>query len=47
MVLCLCECVCTEEGSEEKLNEEGTSTSNSFFGLLSVFDSERGSSKEI
>ena len=26
-VLCLCERVCAEEGSEEKINEEGTSTS--------------------
>ena len=28
-------------------NEEGTSTSNSLLGSLSVFDSERGSNKEI
>ena len=36
-----------EEGSEEKINMEETSTSNSLLGSLSVFDSERGSSKEI
>ena len=29
IVLCLCECVCAKEESEEKINEEGTSTSNS------------------
>ena len=44
IVLCL---VCAEEGSEEKINEEGTSTSNSSLGSLSVFASEHGSSKEI
>ena len=47
IVLCLCECVCAEEGREEKINEEGTSTSNSLLGSLSMFASERGSSKEI
>ena len=39
--------VCAEEGREEKINEEGTSTSNSLLGSLSMFASERGSSKEI
>ena len=39
--------VCAEEGSDEKINEEGTSTSNSSLGSLSVFASEHGSSKEI
>ena len=34
-------------GSEEKIKEEGTSTSNSSLGSLSVFASEHGSSKEI
>ena len=47
IVLCLCECVHAEEGSQEKINEEGTSTSNSLFDSCSGFDSERGSSKEI
>ena len=47
IVLCLCECVCAEERSKENINEEGTSTSNSLLGSLSVFASERGSSKEI
>ena len=32
--------VCAEEGSEEKINKEGTSTSNSLLG--SVFASEHG-----
>ena len=32
IVLCLCECSGAEEGSEEKINEEGTSTSNSLLG---------------
>ena len=41
------ECVCAEEGSEEKIDEEGTPTSNSSLGSLSVFASECGSSKEI
>ena len=35
------------EGSEEKINKEGTSTSNSSLGSLSVFASACGSSKEI
>ena len=39
--------VCAEEGSKEKINEEGTSTSNSSLGSLSMFVYERGSSKEI
>ena len=33
--------VCAEEGSEEKINEEGTSTSNSLLGSLPVFASVR------
>ena len=44
---CVCVCVCAEEGSEEKINEEGTSTSNSSLGSLSVFASECESSKEV
>ena len=36
IALCLCECVCAEEGSEEKINEEGTSTSNSLLGSYHV-----------
>ena len=47
IVLSVCVCVCAEEGSKEKINEEGTSTSNSSLGSLSVFASECGSSKEI
>ena len=42
IVLCLCECA--EEGREKTM--EGTSTSNSLFGSLSVFDSERGSNRK-
>ena len=36
IVLSLCECVCAEEGSEEKINKEGTFTSNSSLGSLSM-----------
>ena len=43
IALCLCECVYAEERSEEKINEEGTSTSNSLLGSGSEFDSECGS----
>ena len=46
-LFCVCVSVCAEEGSEEKINEEGTSTSNSSLGSLSMFVSESGSSKEM
>ena len=46
IVLCLCECVCVCRGGKRE-NEEETSTSNSLCDSLSVFDSERGSNKEI
>ena len=33
LLFCVCvSAVCAEEGSEEKINEEGTSTSNSLLG---------------
>ena len=46
--LCYCSVsvwVCVCRGGKRE-NEEGTSTSNSLFGSLSVFDSERGSNRK-
>ena len=40
LVIVLCECVCVQR-REEKINQEGTSTSNSLLGSCSVFDSKR------
>ena len=41
LVIVLCLCVCVQR-REEKINKEGTSTSNSLPGSLSVFESECG-----
>ena len=39
-------CMCAEEGSEERMNKEGTSSSKSSLGWYYEFDSECGSDEE-
>ena len=38
----LCECVCAEDGSEEKISVEGISSSNSLLGSWKMEGRERG-----
>ena len=45
--LLFCVCVCAEEGSKEKINEEETSSSKYSLGSYCMFDSECGSDEEI